>query len=93
MNDNTFEFTLESNERLFEASVNRAEILFYTTVDDMIQLGTGGDPYDGPYNVTPSEVEQTLSTQGKSMAQNVVIAAIPSNYGRITYNGYELTVS
>ena len=43
-------------------------------------LSAGGNPYAGPYDVTPSEEEQTLSTSGKSMEQNVSIGAIPSNY-------------
>ena len=49
--------------------------------------------YDGPYQVTPSEEEQTLSTSGKTLAGNVVIAPIPSNYGKLTWSGTTLTVS
>lgn len=61
---------------------------------------TGGistlDPlpyYDGSYAITPTTETQTLSTADKSMAENIVINPIPSNYGRITYNGGTLTVS
>lgn len=57
-------------------------------------IGGGDIPwYDGAYNVTPAREAQTLLTNGKAMRHNVVVAPIPSNYGLITYNGYELTVS
>lgn len=36
--------------------------------------------YDGPYDVTPSELMQTLPTQGFGMAQNVTVQPIPSEY-------------
>lgn len=50
-------------------------------------------PYEGDYIVTPSSETQTLFCNGKSMENNVVINPIPNNYGLITYNGFELTVS
>ena len=49
--------------------------------------------YDGPYSVTPSAEEQVLETNGKRMTANVVVGAIPSNYGLVTWNGSVLTVS
>lgn len=55
--------------------------------------GTIGDEYDGPYEVTPTEYEQTLSTQDKVLTQNVIVHPIPSNYGLITWNGTTITVS
>lgn len=60
-----------------------------------IQVPTviGGDPYAGPYRVTPGPTEQVLRTTNKSMTQDVVVEAIPKNYGLITYSGFELTVS
>lgn len=49
--------------------------------------------YRGAYSVTPSTEEQTLPTANRVLAQNVTIAPIPQNYGLITWNGAELTVS
>lgn len=49
--------------------------------------------YRGAYTVTPSDDTQTLSTQGLLMSQDIVIDPIPSNYGRITWDGLILTVS
>lgn len=51
------------------------------------------DPYTGEYEVTPSEETQILQTMNKNMTQNVTINPIPSDYGRITWNGSVLTVS
>ena len=53
----------------------------------------GGRPYDGPYEVTPTQHTQTLATIGRKMADNVTINPIPSNYGLITWNGSVLRVS
>lgn len=52
-----------------------------------------GQTYEGPYSVTPSQQAQTLATEGHLMTGNVVVNPIPSNYGKITWNGAVLTVS
>ena len=52
-----------------------------------------GDYYTGDYTVIPGDESQTLAVAGKLMAQDVIIEAIPSNYGKITWNGSTLTVS
>ena len=50
-------------------------------------------PYEGDYNVTPTNEEQILETSGKRMTGNVKVAPIPSNYGLISWNGSTITVS
>ena len=52
-----------------------------------------GEAYAGPYEVTPGAQPVTLTTAGLTMAQNVTVGAIPSNYGRITWDGSIITVS
>lgn len=54
---------------------------------------SGGVPYDGPYEVEPSDAEQVLRCEERTMARDVVIAPIPSNYGLVTWNGSVITVS
>ena len=49
--------------------------------------------YEGEYTVTPQKTSQTLYTEGLIMSGNIVINPIPNNYGLVTYNGFELTVS
>lgn len=51
------------------------------------------ETYDGEYTVTPSQETQVLATTNKRLVQNVTVNPIPSNYGRIDWNGQYLTVS
>lgn len=41
------------------------------------QIGTGGFPYLGPYDVVPMIDEQKLNTKNKSMEDDVTVFAIP----------------
>lgn len=54
---------------------------------------SGGIPYDGPYEVTPTQETQVLRTSQKIATQNIVVNPIPPNYGLITWDGSVLTVS
>ena len=49
--------------------------------------------YQGPYTFTPSAEEQTIEISRMVARQDITIGAIPSNYGRITWDGSTLTVS
>ena len=49
--------------------------------------------YDGPYEVTPSQDQQTVHINGKTAVRDITINSIPSNYGLITWDGSVLTVS
>lgn len=49
--------------------------------------------WEGPYEVTPSDSEQVLEVDGHAMRGNLVVNPIPSNWGRITWDGSTLTVS
>lgn len=60
-----------------------------TVSDDSESFGLGietqivasvASEYEGPYTVTPSESVQTLETDGKIMADNVLVGAIPDDY-------------
>lgn len=51
------------------------------------------DPYEGDYEITPTDETQVLQTAGKWDRENITIKPIPSNYGLITWNGSALTVS
>lgn len=51
------------------------------------------DFYEGSYEFIPTMQEQIANTQNLIMHDNVVIKPIPQNYGLITYNGFEITVS
>ena len=49
--------------------------------------------YDGAIDITPSSDVQILETKNTVLYENIVINPIPSNYGRISWNGISLTVS
>lgn len=49
--------------------------------------------YTGSYEATPSDSVQTLPVSGWLMAQDITINPIPSNYGKISWDGTTLTVS
>ena len=53
----------------------------------------GADNFDGEYEYTPSEEMQVIPIYGKRATQDITINPIPSNYGRIDWNGAVLTVS
>lgn len=59
-----------------------------------VDFGPGvAKEYRGSYRVTPGAEEQTLSTAGMTMTDNVTVEAIPNNYGLITWDGHTITVS
>lgn len=49
--------------------------------------------YTGATEVTPGDSAQVLATRGFALQDDIVVDAIPSNYGKITWNGSVLTVS
>ena len=61
-----------------------------------VEVVTGsisGRSYQGLYEVVPSEEEQVLHTAMSTMAHDLVVDPIPSNYGLITWDGSALMVS
>lgn len=48
--------------------------------------------YSGSYEFTPSEERQEIQTEEKYLSENIVINAIPENYGRIVWDGAYLKV-
>lgn len=51
------------------------------------------EEYKGSVDITPTDGVKVLETQGKLLAENIIIEPIPNNYGLITWNGSTLTVS
>lgn len=48
--------------------------------------------YTGPYTVTPGQTAVTLNTDSSIMRGNVTINPIPSNWGRIEYDGSRIRI-
>lgn len=51
------------------------------------------EPYEGSYEVTPSSEPQILQTTDKRMTGDLVVNPIPSNYGKISWNGRVITIT
>ena len=49
--------------------------------------------YMGEYSFIPGDTAQVIHTRDYRLLDNITIAAIPNNYGKITWNGSVLTVS
>lgn len=64
----------------------------------MVNLGmdmavkVDGIPYAGRTVVVPSDEDQTLMTAGTLLTRDVVVKAIPNNYGKVTWNGSYLFI-
>ena len=74
-------------------SVELGEIPTFSVDIGNIKVGSPLPEYEGAVHVVPSEEEQVLSTANKSVYDDIVIEAIPNNYGLITWDGSVLTVS
>lgn len=87
-------FEVDNREFSPEIGVDNRE--FRAELGEILQVGTGRvlPTFSGPYEVTPTEETQTLLTNGKRLTENVIVAPIPPQYGRVTYdNTRTLTVS
>lgn len=49
-------------------------------------------PYTGDYEFTPAQETQTVAIAGRMATQNITINPIPSNYGRVSWNGAYLHI-
>lgn len=59
----------------------------------VIEITTNVPEYEGPYEVTPTQQVQIINTDGLLLTGDLTIKPIPSNYGKIGWNGSVLTVS
>ena len=73
------ELNVEESTSRYSMSVSDNSVPVSLGVSTQIVMGTI-DEYAGPYNVTPSESEQTLATTDLKMTYDVTVGAIPSDY-------------
>ena len=48
--------------------------------------------YEGSYEFTPSQSEQTISIAKQTAKQNITINPIPKNYGKVSQIGNDLVI-
>ena len=58
-----------------------------------IPSAVDAEPYEGPYEFTPTEDTQTVAIERKMATQDIIFNPIPSDWGHITWDGAILTVS
>ena len=59
----------------------------------VISGGGGTIPvYHGPTEFTPTTTKQVVPVSGHRVDKNITIDPIPTNYGRLVWNGHTLTV-
>lgn len=49
--------------------------------------------YHGSYEFVPGDTDTTVHTSGQILSDDIVIKAIPSNYGKITWTGSAIIVT
>lgn len=57
-----------------------------------ISLPISHETYSGPYTIVPRDSSQTINTEDLLMRENIVVEKIPSNYGKITWDGSTMTI-
>lgn len=78
---------------VYEAEILSNEVVLDTAVATTINVAERVPTYTGAYEFTPSENEQVIEIEEKKAVQNIVINPIPSNWGKIGWNGAYLTVT
>lgn len=64
------------------------------TLNGTLQRGSGMlPPYEGSYEVTPTQSTQILNTENRSTMQDIVINPIPTCYGLVEQIGVGLRIS
>lgn len=78
----------------FTASADVSDRVIPAVADiEMVRHDYDGEIYAGGYEVTPADEQQVLATAGTYLTKNVVVKKIPSNYGKITWNGVVLRIT
>lgn len=89
MNTIPIEIQVEPNE--YDVQIDGAIEIVPVELDTKIVL-VGGEHYHGPYEFTPTNRQQVIPIGGQVADLNIVINPIPSNYGKVSWNGSFLKI-
>ena len=83
-----FEVGFKKTNQSFPVRFGKGDQSLSASFKDFQEVTITGEAehYDGAYEVIPKAVPQVLSTRGKLMSADVKVAAIPQNYGLVSYN-------
>ena len=85
--------TLETYDSIIPMTIQEDTELIPMQFSSKVEIRGDADYFDGPYEYTPSEQTQIIPIIDYIASDNIVINPIPQNYGLITYNGINITVS
>ena len=81
-----FNMAFNLDNKRIPIKFNTSANSFKTTFSNFQTVLVPPEPYIGDYEFTPKTVNQTLDVGGKYMLSDVVIKAIPQEYGLVTYD-------
>lgn len=82
---------LDESKTVYDFSIENDNEIELSS-DVVITVGSA-PMYTGEYVVTPSDETIVLNTKNLELIENVTVNPIPSNYGKIGWNGAYLTVT
>lgn len=86
------EFVAEFNNESVNFDVDfYSENAFAAEMNPVIKVYP--DVYEGSYEYTPTNDTQIVEAKNMTLADNIVINPIPSNYGLISWSGLGIRVS
>lgn len=73
------------------AATFRSSATFAASFGNTVEVPVA-DYYEGEYEITPADEDVTIPASGLVMRENLVVKAVPQNYGRILWNGSSIKV-
>lgn len=86
----TFQAEFTTDSTLVAAAFGPSES-FVAGFEDVSEVPVA-DYYDGEYEITPGDEDATVQASGLVMRKNLVVKAVPQNYGRILWDGSSIKV-
>ena len=88
------EISLDNSKTEFLFDIEQDNHELTLQCDTVIEATSKNIPkYEGDYEITPADEAIIMETKDLMMLDNVTINPIPSNYGKIGWNGAYLTVT
>lgn len=66
---------------------------FPIELDVDVAFNNKATSYLGPTSFIPTEERQIAHTAGQLIEQDIIVEPIPSNYGKITWDGRRITIT
>lgn len=81
-----FHAVFSTSDQKLNVKFDRTDQRFEAKFDHFQEVAVDADVYEGAYEVTPQPTDQVLATGQKLMLGDVLVKAIPKEYGLVTYD-------